>query len=250
MDAVSKSARTCIISPHLDDAALSAYAALADPAAGERQVITAVTHGTAGNRTNWTTRTGFADSAIEHSARRDEDSNALAQVGARVVHLGGVAGDRRSICASIDSFVQSNSEVLRQSVIFLPAGTGRQTAIVEYVWRRLTRKYDPRGPHPEHVLVRDTFEICLRAAGIRTWGYYAELPYAQHEALEACRRRLVTRCGYALRIVTRTPDAAAKLRVAQCYASQVPLAIGITAASRLSFCDQPETLFIPVSDMT
>lgn len=237
-------ARLCIISPHLDDAVLSTFATLADSGNLSRQVVTVVTHGVAGQVTRWSTLTGFADTAIEHEARRTEDREALALLGAEAVHLEGVAGDPSSIFTAVEGFIRAHAATLRQTQILLPAGAGRHSPLLERVWRRLKRQPDPHGPHPEHVQVRDAFVQGLRAAGIADWGYYAELPYAWHESLESCLSRLQRRGGGDLRIVRRMPEPTTKRVAAERYASQARFALGATPADRLAFCGHAEYLFI------
>jgi LmbE family N-acetylglucosaminyl deacetylase len=236
--------RLWVISPHLDDAVLSSFATLADSGSASRQVVTAVTRGIAGQVTRWSTLTGFADTAEEHDARRAEDLEALALLGAGAVHLDGIAGDSRSIAAAVDGFVAAHAATLRQSQILLPAGAGRHSRLFERVWRRLRHTPDPKGSHPEHTLVRNAFEQRLGAAGITDWGYYAELPYALHESLEACRSRLQQRIGGSLQIVRRMPETSRKLHAAERYASQARVALGEKPADRLAFCGHAEYLFI------
>jgi LmbE family N-acetylglucosaminyl deacetylase len=236
--------RLCVVSPHLDDAVLSAFATLANPGAGPREVVTVVTRGLPGQVTDWSRLTGFADTESEHAARRDEDNSALALLGTMALHLQGVSGDARSVAAAVDTFLGKHAATLRGVQVLLPAGAGRRAPVAERLWRRLRRRADPLGPHPEHVHVRDAFERGLRSAGLDDWGYYAEQPYAWHEPLETCRRRLERRIGTPLRMLRRTPDAAAKLQAAMRYASQAPFALGATPAERLDFCARDEYLFI------
>jgi LmbE family N-acetylglucosaminyl deacetylase len=234
----------CIVSPHLDDAVLSTFATLAESGSASNQVVTVITQGIAGQVTGWSTLTGFVDTATEHEARRSEDLEALALLGAGARHLGGIAGDPRSIVAAVDGFIRAQASNLRQAQILLPAGAGRRAPLVERAWRRLKHRFDPLGPHPEHVQVRNAFEQGLRAAGIPDWGYYAELPYARHESLDACRSRLQRRTGGNLHIVRRMPETTKKLRAAERYASQARVALGETPVDRLAFCGHAEYLFI------
>lgn len=238
-----RAARLCIVSPHLDDAVLSAFTTLTDTAVPMREVVTVLTRGVPGQVTRWSTLTGFADTAVEHDARREEDGAALGLLDAAGIHLGGIAGDAASLGAAVDAFVQARSGWLRKARVLLPAGAGRRAPLPERAWRRLRRNPDPTGPHPEHLQVRDAFERALRGAGIE-WDYYAELPYCLHETPDACKARLERRAGTRLRAVRSIPDAAGKLRAASCYASQAPFALGATPADRLAFCGHAEFLFI------
>lgn len=234
----------CIVSPHLDDAVLSSFATLADPGSLSRQVVTVITRGIAGQVTHWSTLTGFPDTAVEHEARRTEDLEALALLEAGAVHLDGIAGDSRSIAAAVDGFVHAQAEALRHTQILLPAGAGRHSGVFERAWRRVKHEPDAKGPHPEHVLVRNAFEQRLRAAGITDWGYYAELPYTRHDSLETCRSRLQRRIGSSLQMIRRMPDPTKKLHAAERYASQARIALGEKPADRLAFCGHAEYLFI------
>lgn len=237
----------CVISPHLDDAVLSASVLLSDARIPVREVVTVITHGIPGRATDWARLTGFADAGSEHEARRREDERALSGLGVRVTHLGGVAEDPDSIGTAIRGFVSSRAGQMNGTLLLLPAAAGRQHSVLEALQRRLMRNPDAFAPHPEHVQVRDAFEQGLRAAGHGAWGYYAELPYARQESPESLLRRLQSRSRHALRMLRQEPVVDDKLSAAETYASQARLALGETPATRRAFCGEIESLFIPAT---
>jgi LmbE family N-acetylglucosaminyl deacetylase len=237
----------CVISPHLDDAVLSASVLLSNARIPVREVVTVVTHGKPGRTTDWARLTGFADAGSEHEARRKEDERALSALGVRVTHLGGVAEDPESIRTAIRGFLSSRAGHMDGTLLLLPAAAGRQHSALEALRRRLMRDPDAFAPHPEHMQVRDAFEHGLRVAGHGAWGYYAELPYARQESPDSLLRRLEVRSRHALRMLRHEPVSRDKLRAAETYASQARLALGETPAARHAFCGEIERLFIPVT---
>ena len=237
--------RVCVISPHLDDAVLSAWGVLSDTAIPLREAVTVVTQGTPGRITPWSTLTGFADAAAEHDARREEDRRALGELGAVPLHLGAMAEDPRSLREAVRRFVASRIDELRNTLVLVPAAAGRQHSLMERLRRRLLRRPDPLAPHPDHLQVRDACERELQAAGLESWGYYADLPYLRFETLQALQQRLGRRRGRELRSVQIMPAGSDKLRVAGMYASQLKPALGDTPEARQAFCDWPEYVFIP-----
>jgi LmbE family N-acetylglucosaminyl deacetylase len=97
--------RIVVLSPHLDDAALSLGASIADAAAGGADV--AIVTAFAGDPARlddpsvWDRRAGFTSSLEALEARREEDRRACSALGARPVWLpfgyGGVAVDEREL---------------------------------------------------------------------------------------------------------------------------------------------------------
>jgi LmbE family N-acetylglucosaminyl deacetylase len=147
-------AQSAILSPHLDDAVLSCWHALAGP--GDVVVINVFSAvpvpGTA--VPTWDRMTGADDSAARVRARLAEDAAALALAGRQAEHLGFLDGQYRDrppdgLLAALRERVPADAAVLAPASI---------------------------GGHRDHVLVRDA-ALALAAEG-RTVSFYAELPYA------------------------------------------------------------------------
>lgn len=148
--------RKLIISPHPDDAVLSAWQAISDDAV----VVTIFTgipeSGIA--LADWDRDSGAVDAAEQMHARRAEDTAALESRGARWIHLdfvdnqyrdgGGGPAPHRAIVDSLEKLVDGFDE------IWLPAGI---------------------GGHPDHVAVA---RAALEVRGDHRRIMYADLPYA------------------------------------------------------------------------
>jgi len=144
-----------VLSPHLDDAVLSAGGAIAAAtAAGERAVaVTLFTEGAKGD------------------ARRAEDSRALALLGAEAVHLGlldaperrGIPLDLKALC---DDAVVDDADVA--AVV---------SALTPVLWSlQPTRVLAPLGVG-RHIDHRTVFEAA-RIAAPRELAFYEDRPYA------------------------------------------------------------------------
>ena len=137
-----------ILSPHLDDALLSAFSAL--PA---RVVNVCTALPPPGTLTRWDRITGAADSRAHMQARLEEDRAALATVGAEAVALGFLDAQYRDEPLEPDALRASIAAALEGATeVWAPAGVGE---------------------HVDHVQVRDAaieLGVPLRL--------YAELPYA------------------------------------------------------------------------
>lgn len=137
-----------ILSPHLDDALLSAFSAL--PA---RVVNVCTALPPAGTLTRWDRITGASDSRAHMQERLDEDRAALAAAGADAVALGFLDAQYRDEPLEPDALRASIAAALEGATeVWAPAGV---------------------GDHVDHVQVRDAaieLGVPLRL--------YAELPYA------------------------------------------------------------------------
>ena len=145
-----------VISPHLDDAVVSAWWAISGP---DEVVVATVCAGVPPEGTTgaFDPIFGATDSAALVRARRAEDRAALALAGRTPIHL-----DHLDVQYRTDDLepatVRRSLEALadRASWILAPAGLGR---------------------HPDHLLVRDATLALARDAGIPAQ-VYADLPYA------------------------------------------------------------------------
>ncbi|MEA2374670.1 MAG: hypothetical protein QOD53_1133 [Thermoleophilaceae bacterium] len=148
-------APAAVLSPHLDDAVLSAWSVLRRP--GEVRVINVCTAvPPPGPAPPWDRLTGARDAAERMRERLDEDREALAKAGRESVALGFLDAhyrdapiDRDELTAALSAAVGAVSE------LWAPAGI---------------------GAHVDHVQVRDAaLDLAGGGPPIRL---YAELPYA------------------------------------------------------------------------
>jgi LmbE family N-acetylglucosaminyl deacetylase len=139
---------TAILSPHLDDAVLSAFSAF--PA---RVVNVCTALPDAGTLTSWDRVCGASDSRAHMSERLEEDRAALAMVGAEPAGLG---------------FLDTQYRAEPLDAAELRRAIGDAVAGATEVWAPAGI-----GDHPDHVQVRDAaIELGLPLR------LYAELPYA------------------------------------------------------------------------
>lgn len=212
-----------IISPHLDDAVLSATSPiLAAKAADVVTVFAGVPD--EGTRPGWWDRVTRAVNPAERVLQRvQEDTAAMAELGARAHHLDEMDGQHRDgpadtqrIANQLRSFVESAHDV------WIPAGI---------------------GGHKDHIAVRDGALVahetwpCVSGAH-RSIHLYADVPYSirypwpgrseQQDFLDAefWLDSEMRRCGISDWDLTpewsvMTPDAGArKLRAMRCYQTQ------------------------------
>lgn len=151
---LSPTGSTAVLSPHLDDAALSCWSLLTK----EDSVVVNVFAGVpaSGVTGEWDKVVGSGDGASLVAERRREDRAALNTTGCRVVCLDfvesqyGGEGDADEVARAIGSVLNDSSELV------VPAGI---------------------GGHPDHLHVRAA-GLRLAAAAHRPVRLYAELPYA------------------------------------------------------------------------
>lgn len=216
-----------LLSPHLDDAALSCAALIAR----ERpiEVVTVF----AGEpqpprRSRWDRVTGFPDSTATMSARRAEDAAAFAGTPHVVRHLDLVAGeylDGRgpADAGAIGALVAAWLDEHPQGAVAVPAGAGSKPGRLRSRWARATGRH--RGPvrHPDHVFVRDA---ALAASFARSREgvvvLYEELPYAWGGAADAEVRRTSRRHELLATPVSVAVDTRAKAARIAAYRSQTP----------------------------
>ena len=147
-----------VISPHLDDAVLSAWAVLRSTPAGGVQVVVVFAgvppEGTTGRADPMF---GASDSAALVRQRRAEDHDALGAAGLTPIHLDHLDDQYRTEACDVSELADSIAAVVgTASVIVSPAGIGR---------------------HPDHVDARSAAIELARRSGAELW-LYADLPYA------------------------------------------------------------------------
>ncbi|MCU1369962.1 MAG: glcNAc-PI de-N-acetylase family protein [Ilumatobacteraceae bacterium] len=150
--------RVVVLSPHLDDAVLSAWSVLTLPPTVDVEVVVVF----AGIPVSGTTGTfdpifGTADSHGLAEQRRVEDREALARAGRTPVHLDLLDVQYRTQPLPVTDVAAAIAEPVAQAAtVVVPAGIGR---------------------HPDHLLVRDAGADAARRTGARLVRY-ADLPYA------------------------------------------------------------------------
>jgi LmbE family N-acetylglucosaminyl deacetylase len=217
---------TVVLSPHLDDAVLSAFAVLDGP--GEVLVVN-VCDGIppTGRASDWVRLCGGSDDAEQIRLRHAEDRAALATIGRRAVGLGFLEADERpadgdaeSVAARLDAAVPSAARLLA------PVGMGR---------------------HPDHFVTRDA-AVALASADVPLpLELYADIPYAirvgwppwvsgaapdPHLDPDVAWERALLRVPVPRARLTPTvtrldaPARERKRRALECYASQIPALSG------------------------
>jgi LmbE family N-acetylglucosaminyl deacetylase len=193
--------RTLVVSPHLDDAVLSCWTAIADDC--DVTVATVFTAGPrAGVTTSWDRDSGV-DSAARMAQRRDEDASALALAGRVPVHLGVLErqyGGGRVPLHVLEPHVREATRVIA------PAGSGTI------------------GKNTEHRVVRDA----VRRLRPDCW-LYADQPYSDfaHDvrlpwrlrAARALRRSRSELEPLAVRLSTEQRES--KAAAIRCYAGEL-----------------------------
>lgn len=214
-----------VVSPHFDDAAFSCAALLdrGDPVdvltvfAGEPRPPV---------RGWWDEQCGFASSAESVRARRQEDEQALAPEGHRLLYLDLLElqhfdGPRPAAEAEpIVEAVRAWSAQARGGTVALPAGAGWAPHWLPP--RAAIKLRRPRGPEPhaDHVFVRDA----VLGAGLDDVRLvlYEELPYLWGGSAARAARRAAASQGLRARKNVIPVDREAKARRIAAYASQVP----------------------------
>jgi LmbE family N-acetylglucosaminyl deacetylase len=240
-------ARICVVSPHLDDAALSVWTLLSSAWASRCRVVTVFTSARPDSNPTWARQTGFRDALHEVEVRRDEDSRAMTRLGVRFEHAG-----REPDRWDADAATRLAQELLDgadpaidgDTLVLLPAGAGQPTGSGQRLWRRLTRT--PTGPdaHDEHLAVRDLLGFALRAAGVRRLGYYAEIPYMWSDTPQRLSDEVDRVAGVKLHLLAARPDADRKLALVAEYASQMDLICGRSTAYRRRLLGREELYFL------
>ncbi len=195
--------RLVVISPHLDDAALSCAGLLiARPGCVVATVYTGVPEDT-GMQTDWDRRCGFANAGQAMRARAGEDRRAMEYVRAERVTLDFVDGQYVP-CADVE----------------LPALTERLLRLV--TCERPDGVLIPLGLlHHDHVRVSDAALLVREVCGEAAWFAYEDVPYRNLPGqLQERLARLYAR-GVRMEPVDWRSDLDGKSRVIAAYASQV-----------------------------
>lgn len=216
-----------LVSPHLDDAALSCAALLArtDPV----DVLTVFAGEPDPPRQGpWDRDCGFASSAESVPARRAEERSAFAGTPHRLAFMDLIEGQYVDWHHSGDEAEVLREELLRWTAanrggtVALPAGAGRRLGRIRArLARRLGRNTGPE-PHPDHLFVRDVALDALAEAGDVLPLLYEELPYVLGGGGGREARAAAAASGrHAVEFVAEVDRAAKAARIGA-YATQVP----------------------------
>ena len=171
-----------VVSPHYDDALLSAFHLATAP---EATVLTVCAAGPSpAVVTEWDTRCGFADSERAMTARALEDDAAFDGLDARREHLDLVEAQYLSgprVEADADRLAAFVGDWLDQhgGIVAVPVGAGRPLTALH--WLRFHIPVRGLGmpggaaPHPDHIWVTDTILERFSEAPLLL---YEDLPYA------------------------------------------------------------------------
>jgi hypothetical protein len=214
-----------VVSPHLDDAALSC-AALLDR--GEPVDVLTVFSGEPepARQGWWDERCGFASSAESMPTRRREEERALAPDGHRIhlldlleqQHFDGPRPTREA--DRIAEAVRDRLAEMGEGSVALPAGAG--WAPFWLPTRVAKRLREPRGPEPhdDHVFTRDAL---LRAdLGAASLILYEELPYLWGGSASRAARRAAAAHGYRAHVDEVPVDRERKAERLAAYSTQIP----------------------------
>jgi LmbE family N-acetylglucosaminyl deacetylase len=184
---------TLVVSTHLDDAVLSCYHAL-EPETTVVTVLAGVPP--PGEPGRWDRDNGVADSAARVRARLEEDREALALSGSRVVHL--------DLLDSQYADVPSPSEI---------------AALLAPILTPAARVLAPAGiRNLDHKAVRDAV-LLVRPDAI----LYADLPYALHPDYGgfALPEEIAGREAEQVEVALSDAKLAQKLAAVRCYRTQI-----------------------------
>ena len=227
--ALSRRKQLCIISPHLDDAAFSAFAAIQAQCFEHRYVVSVVTAPGEKGGASWARTAGFADPEAEFQVRQDEDRRAMDSLGVSVKHLGVRTGSTRGLIdAAIHSFFRAEAPSMDRTLYLLPGGAGG-AQLRGGPWRllnRLSRRPPGAAAHPEHIAVRDAATHLLLSTADACFGFYGEQPYVWNDSAPRLRDELRLLSGLELEVVRAKPLLESKLQLARQYESQFPLIFG------------------------
>lgn len=232
-----------IVSPHLDDAALSCGVLLD----GRRpaHVLSVFTAAPAQPMcTVWDRLCGFKDSAESIQARLAEDEQAFRGSLHEVTHLGLIDGQYRDFRYTaadrgllIDWISQWAGNQSAPPLVLLPAATGvpKPAPHSSLLASTLSRARNsagrllgrPIGPkvHPDHEWTRDVgVQGALRADV--TLGFYEDLPYLWGRPGAETVRRISAGLGRTASRQTHPVDRDKKIRRIHCYRSQIATLAG------------------------
>ncbi len=240
-----------VVSPHLDDAALSVHALLRSRVGPACHVTTVFTAAPEDGGNGWAQATGFRDAVQEFEARRREDRRAMSRLAVRFDHVGLQPADWNDTAASAlaQQLVAEPGAHAAGSgpFVWLPAGAGQPLGVLSRWRRRLLRLPMGADAHEEHRWVRDRLWQALRARGWRRIGFYAENPYLWSDRPARLAGELEACFGEPLVTYSLAPDVADKLEVVSEYTSQLAPIVGTKPWYQRRVLGLPEVYFVPAA---
>lgn len=241
-----------VVSPHYDDAILSAFAVFASRPTAPRAVLT-VFSGEPSERlhTEWDAACGFSDSSMAITERRAEDAAAFAglavdRLGADLLETQHRQGrplddDRDALVGAVMTwFGRTNGLVL------LPVGAGGERNLVQKVrWRIPHPRWGLGGgsiPNIDHLWISDVLIDALPPDV--PVGLYEEQPYSWIGPGDV-RAAQLARLGRTFRSLVTAVDRREKARRIECYRSQVPLLFSPWVRDIASVVRPTERVWIP-----
>jgi LmbE family N-acetylglucosaminyl deacetylase len=219
-----------VVSPHLDDAVLSAFAFL------QRRHTTVLTVFTGSPRpdeaSDWDRGLGHDDAVEIMRIRLAEDERAFASLPVDTIRMALLENGYRS-APMPQHDIDAMREAVRawieaaqgRGVVLVPAGAG---AVDNFVYRRrwnttapLLRVPGGGLPHPDHLAVRDEVIDEALTNGARVV-LYEELPYRWTGRGDRAVERVAARVGCTATRFQVDVDQDAKAAGVTCYASQLP----------------------------
>ena len=216
-----------LVSPHLDDAALSCAALLGREQPADVLIVFAGDPDPP-RQGSWDRVTGFANSAESMPARRAEERAAFAGSRHRLhlldllewQHLAGPrpAADGERIAAAVMRWHERNGG----GVVALPAGAGLTPGRLRARLRRTARARIWPTQHPDHVFSRDAaLQVLVPLEDVQLV-LYEEFPYSRVKDADDVASRLARRYGLAADCIGVRVDRDAKAARIGIYATQVP----------------------------
>jgi hypothetical protein len=217
-----------IVSPHLDDAALSCAALIARPLPVDVLTLFAGEPDPP-RQGGWDRTIGFPDSAASMRVRREEERAAFAGTPHRLHLLGLLAGqhlagprpegDRGAIA---DAVMRWNGQA-EHGVVAIPAGAGLTPGRLRGRIRRIVGATLRPTQHPDHLFARDAVleEVIPLADDVQVV-LYEEFPYSWVKGADDSVARLARRHGLAAERVAVRVDRGVKAGRIALYATQVP----------------------------
>lgn len=215
-----------VVSPHFDDAVLSAFDLITRPGA---TVMTVFTSGpTVTTKTKWDQACGFPDSAEAMATRRREDDAAFDGIAGQRVFLGLNEGQYRDgrpldedVAILVDA-VRSWTSEHPGCTVALPVGAGGPVTLLHRIRYKVPMHRiglcGGSEPSSEHVWVRDRLLDALDSGtGLCL---YEELPYLWVRRGDAEASRAAQRLNLTAKVTNTFVHLAAKAARIECYSSQ------------------------------
>lgn len=244
-----KPSRVHIVSPHLDDAVLSAHGLMRSSLASICEVTTVFTAPGPEADPSWAHATGFRSAEDEFAVRREEDSRAMSRLGIAFRHAGQHANrwndnEAARLARELVPDPPASSRTGQRPVVLLPAAAGQPLGAAQRLVRHLARVPIGADAHPEHRIVRDRMFHALSSRGFDRIAFYAEIPYSWTESRKHLSRSLQRLCGRPLTRYMIDPDVADKLSVVSEYSSQVVPILGVKRSYQMKVLSRRECYLV------